>query len=57
MVTLAPTRTDLHSFKLAHPIVRTTSRFDLTALAVLSMTAITIWLLVLPAEFALRLAM
>jgi hypothetical protein len=47
--------TDLHSFRLAHPVVRTTSRVDLTAITVLSIAAITIWLLVLPAEFALHL--
>jgi hypothetical protein len=52
---IATAPTDLHSFKLAHPIVRTTSRVDLTALGVLSIVAITIWLLVLPVEFMVRL--
>ena len=55
MVAVATTRSDLHAFRLAHPVVRTTSRFDLTAITVLSVAAITIWVLVLPAEFALHL--
>lgn len=55
MVAAATTYSDLHSFKLAHPIVRTTSRIDATAIMVLSIAALTIWLIVVPAEFVLRL--
>jgi hypothetical protein len=54
-VAVATTRSDLQSFHLAHPVIRATSRFDLTAVAVLSILDITIWLVVLPLEFALRL--
>jgi len=55
MVAAVTTPTDLHSFKLAHPVVRPTSRIDVTAVAVLSLAALTIWLVVLPVEFVLRL--
>ena len=41
-------RTPLHAFRPAVPAV--TSKADLTTIAVLSMTAIAIWMLVLPVE-------
>ncbi len=47
--------TDLHSFRLAHPVMRVTGRFDATALGILSLVAFAVWLLVIPAEFALHL--
>jgi hypothetical protein len=52
----AATRSDFHSFRLAHPIARSSTRFELTAIAVLSIAALTIWLFVVPVEFALHLA-
>jgi hypothetical protein len=55
VVSAAMTNSYLHSFRLAHPVVRSSTRFELTALAVLSMAAITLWLLVVPLEFALHL--
>jgi hypothetical protein len=46
---------DLHSFRLAHPVVRSSSSAEVTAVAVLSMLAMTLWLVVLPLEIALHL--
>jgi hypothetical protein len=57
MVAVTPTRTDLHSFRIAHPVVRTTSRFEVTAAASLTVMAMVLWLLVLPLEFVLHLQM
>ena len=50
MVAAATTYSDL-----AHPIVRTTSRIDATAIMALLIAALTILLIVVPAEFVLRL--
>ena len=47
---------DLHSFRLAHPVVRTSSRFEVTTLAVLSVVAMTFWLVVPPLEVVFRLS-
>ncbi len=55
MVAAATTPVDLHSFRLAHPVVRPSTRLDVTALAILSVAAMVIWLVVLPAEFLLGL--
>jgi hypothetical protein len=46
---------DLHSFRLAHPVVRSSSTFELTALAALSCAALALWLVVLPLELALHM--
>jgi hypothetical protein len=46
---------DLHSFRLAHPVVRSSSGAEITAVAVLSIVAMTLWLVVLPLEIALHL--
>jgi hypothetical protein len=46
---------DLHSFRLAHPLVRRSTRFEITAIAALTIAAFTLWLLVLPLELALHL--
>ena len=51
MLAVASNRADLHSFHLAHPVVRRSSRFELTAVLSLSMCAMTLWLLVIPVEF------
>lgn len=51
--TAAPS--DLHSFRLAHPVVRSPSPAQVTAVLVLSMFAIALWLIVLPLEIALHL--
>jgi hypothetical protein len=45
-------RTDVSSFRVAHPVVRRTSRIEITSVAVLSFTALALWLVVLPVEFA-----
>jgi hypothetical protein len=45
---------DLHSFRLAHPVVRTSSSIEITTLALLSVAAMTVWLIVVPLEFAFR---
>ena len=45
---------ELRSFRLATPVVQPTNRVEVTAVAVLSVIAMTTWLLVLPAEVALR---
>ena len=55
MFAVAGTRTDVKSFRLAHPAVRATSGVELTASALLTLTAAGVWLLVLPLEL-LRLA-
>jgi hypothetical protein len=55
MATAAATALDLHSFRLAHPVIRPSRRVDATALAFLSVIAMAIWLVVLPAEFVLGL--
>jgi hypothetical protein len=44
------TSADLHSFRLAHPAVRTSSRADVTAAAFLSVLALALWTVVLPIE-------
>jgi hypothetical protein len=54
MVAAPTTSADLHTFRLAHPVVRSSSRFELTALALLSIVAMTLWLVVLPVEFVFR---
>jgi hypothetical protein len=55
MVAVATTRSDLHTFRLAQPVVRRSSRVEVTAIGVLSVAALTLWLLVVPAEFVLGL--
>ena len=40
----------MKSFRLAHPAVRATSVVELTASALLTITAAGVWLLVLPLE-------
>ncbi len=55
MVAVATTRSNLHTFRLAQPAVRRSSRVEVTAIGVLSLAALTLWLLVVPAEFVLRL--
>jgi len=50
------TSADLHSFRLAHPVVQRSSSFDITALALLSIVAMTLWLVVVPIEFVLHVA-
>jgi hypothetical protein len=47
--------TELRSFRLATPAVEPTNRVQATAAAALSVLALTIWLVVLPAEVVLRL--
>ena len=47
--------TGLRSFRIAHPILRRSSRFEVTTVAVLAMLAMTLWFVVLPLELALRL--
>ena len=47
--------TPLHSFRLAQPVVRRTSRFEVTAVLSLSMCAMTLWLLVIPVEVLFHL--
>jgi len=51
----ASAATELRSCRLATPVVQPTNRFEVTAVAVLSVIAMTIWLVVLPAEVVLRL--
>lgn len=46
---------DLHSFRLAYPVVRSSSRAQVTAAALLTMVAMTLWLVVVPLEFVLHL--
>ena len=55
MVAVATTRSDLHTFRLAQPVVRRSSRVEVSAIGVLSLAALTLWLLVVPAEFVLGL--
>ncbi len=55
MVAAATTRSDLHSFRLAQPVVRRSSRLEVTAVFVLLVLALALWLLVIPAEFVIRL--
>ncbi len=55
MVAAATTRSDLHSFRLAHPVVRRSSRLEVTAVSVLLVVSLALWLLVIPAEFIVRL--
>ena len=50
MVALAPTRSDVKSFSLVHPIVDATSTFELSLFALLSLTAVGIWVFLLPLE-------
>jgi hypothetical protein len=53
----AMARSDLHSFRLAHPVVHRSNRLEVGAFAVLSIAALTIWLIVLPIELLLQLQM
>jgi hypothetical protein len=46
---------DLHSFRIAHPVLRTSSPVEIGAIATLSTIALLLWLVVVPLEFALRL--
>ena len=56
MVAAAPiTPVDLHSFRIAHPVIRTSSRTEVTTVAVLSTAALMLWALVVPLEFLLQL--
>ena len=55
MVAVATTGSDLQTVRLAHPVVRRSSRVEVTAIGVLSFAALTLWLLVVPAEFVLQL--
>jgi hypothetical protein len=50
MFAVATPRTDVKSFRLAHPAVRTTTGFELTVSALLTLSAAGLWLLVLPLE-------
>ena len=55
MVAAPSPSAELHSFRLAHPVVQRSSSFDITALAALSIVAMTLWLVVVPIEFVLHL--
>jgi hypothetical protein len=55
MVAAPDTSAELYSFRLAHPVVQRSSSFDVTALAALSIMAMTLWLVVVPIEFVLHL--
>jgi hypothetical protein len=50
MLATATSRPDVKSFSLAQPFVDATSGFELTAFALLSLTAVGVWLLLLPLE-------
>lgn len=43
-------RSDLKTLRLAHPIVRRTSRVDVTVVLFLTVMAMAIWLAVIPFE-------
>jgi hypothetical protein len=46
-------RADLHTFRIAHPVVRTASRFELTTVALLVMIALSLFAVVVPLELLL----
>ena len=46
-------RADLHTFRIAHPVVRTSSRFELTTVALLVMVALSLFAVVVPLELLL----
>jgi hypothetical protein len=48
------TTSDVHSFRLAHPAIRPSSRFEITAVLALSIAAIMMWAVVVPTELLLR---
>ena len=54
-VAAARARSELHSFRLAQPVVRRSSRLEVTAVLALLVVSLTLWLLVIPAEFIIRL--
>ena len=56
MVAAPPIGSELHSFRIAYPVIRTSSRPEVTAVVLLTIAAMTLWLLVIPGEFALRVA-
>ena len=47
---------ELHSFRIAHPVIRTSSRAEVTAVAALATLAMILWLIVVPLELALRVS-
>jgi hypothetical protein len=47
----ATTRSQVRTLRLAQPAVRTSSRREVTAVAVLVVLAMVLWLVVLPLEF------
>lgn len=49
-VAVARPRTSAQTLRLAHPLVRTTSAFELTAVGALLLSALGLWLLVIPLE-------
>lgn len=49
-------RSDVKTLRLAHPVVRRSSRVELTAFGVLTVAATGIWLFVLPLELLAFLA-
>ena len=53
MVAVPLVRSELQSFRLAHPVVDASSRFEVTVFAGLTAAALVLWLLVLPLEAAL----
>ncbi len=55
MLATATARPDVKSFSLAQPFIDATSGFELTAFALLTLSAAGIWLLLLPLEL-LRIA-
>jgi hypothetical protein len=49
-ITAASPRTDVKSLRLAHPLVRTGSPFEVTAVGGLLLSAVGLWMLVIPIE-------
>ena len=56
MVDAPPIGVQLHSFRIAQPVIRSSSRPEITAVVLLTIVAMSLWLLVIPGEFALRVA-
>jgi hypothetical protein len=55
-MTAAVINRQLRPFRLAHPVVRRSSRVQVTTFAALSVMVVAVWLVVLPLELALGIA-